>query len=274
MDKSDFRRRLVRDQANKTLDIYLQRVRKFGQTLPDTILPPPGTGAGAASNSPRMGTTQTDTSGWTGWAISSFTNKIAAASGQMQAPSNGESRVASPEPRPNSVPAMTATTKPAIPAVVARGLQPQIASTKSASANSFASSNASQADEDDFDTGWGDDGAAWGADDPEADPFAPQPSASTSASGTAFDDKGEPDFAGWIASQSKQKAKNPLPKGLAKAGALRPTIGEKANSTGNAVRKKSVVVPQRPKVASVAKPPPKPTPKEDDIDDDAWGEAW
>jgi SCY1-like protein 1 len=199
---------------------------------------------------------------------------MAAASGQMQTPSSDASRVVSPEPRPNSVPAMTATTKPVVHAVVARGPQPQIASIEPAPTNPWASSNASQADDDEFDTGWGDDGAAWGEEDPDADPFAPQPSKSTSTSAAAFDDKGEPDFAGWIASQSKQKAKNPLPKGLAKPSANRPTIGTKANSTGNSVAKKSVVVPQRPKIAPVAKVPPKHAPKEDDIDEDAWGEAW
>jgi SCY1-like protein 1 len=268
--------RLVRDQANKTLDIYLLRVRKYSQTLPETILPPPGATTGAASNAPRMGTAQTDTSGWAGWAISSFTNKMAAASGQMQAPpSSGESRVTSPEPRANSVPAITGTTKPSAPAIVARGLSPQIATAKAASSNPFASSNASQADEDDFDTGWGDDGAAWGEEDPDADPFAPQPSRSTSIATTTFDDKGEPDFAGWIAAQSTQKTKNPLPKGLAKTSAVasRPSIGTKSNSTGHPVAKKSAVA-ARPKVAPAAKAPPKPAPKEDDVDDDAWGEAW
>jgi SCY1-like protein 1 len=269
------RYRLVRDQANKTLDIYLQRVRKFAQTLPDTVLPPPGSTTGAASNAPRMGTTQADTSGWAGWAISSFTNKMAAASGQMQAPSNDESRVASPEPRANSVPAITGTTKPTAPIAAVKGLQPQIALAKATSSNPFASSNASQADDDDFDTGWNDDGAAWGEEDPDADPFAPQSSKPTSTTTTTFDDKGEPDFAGWIAAQSKQKTKNPLPKGLGKPSTVagRPTIGAKANSTGHPLAKKSAVA-ARPKVAPVAKAPLKPAPKEDDVDDDAWGEAW
>ncbi|KAG9560357.1 ARM repeat-containing protein, partial [Aureobasidium melanogenum] len=31
--------KIIRDQANKTLDLYLQRIRKYGQTLPDSVLP-------------------------------------------------------------------------------------------------------------------------------------------------------------------------------------------------------------------------------------------
>jgi SCY1-like protein 1 len=206
---------------------------------------------------------------WAGWAISSFTNKLATASGQMETPSNGESRVTSPEPRPSSVPPTAGSTRPT-PPVVARGLQPQLAATKAQSSNPFASSNASQADDDDFDTGWGDDGAAWANDADAADPFAAPVSQSATTDTTSFDDKGEPDFAGWIAAQSKQKAKNPLPKGLAKTSAAgsRPGLGVKANSTGNPVARKVVA---KPKI--VPKVTPKPEPKEDE-EDDAWGEAW
>lgn len=259
--------RLVRDQANKTFDIYLQRVRKHAQTLPDTILPPPGTTTSAGgANAPRMETPQAGAS-WAGWAISSFTNKLATASGQMESPSNGDSRVTSPEPRSASVPP-TASASHSTPSAVPRGLQPQLAASKAKSSNPFASSNVSQAEDDDFDTGWGDDTTGW--DDNADDPFTAPPSQPTGTATATFDDKGEPDFAGWIAAQSKQKAKNPLPKGLAKtsAAASRPGLGARASSTGNPATKKVVA---KPKV--VPKAVPKPEQKEDE-EDDAWGEAW
>jgi SCY1-like protein 1 len=215
-----------------------------------------------------METPQADAS-WTGWAISSFTNKLATASGQMETPSNGDSRVTSPEPRPNSVPPSAGASRPT-PLAVARGLQPQLAAAKDKSSNPFTSSNASQADDTELDTGWGDDGAGWDDDAGAADPFAAPPAQSNALDSTAFDDKGEPDFAGWIAAQSKQKAKNPLPKGLAKTSAAgsRPGLGAKANSTGNPGAKKVVAKPKIvPKVVAKAEP-------EEEEEDDAWGEAW
>lgn len=262
------RRRLIRDQANKTLDMYLARIRKYAETLPDTVQPPPGavTGSGAT---PRMGTPANDTSSWAGWAISSFTNKIATASGEMQAPpassSTEASRVTSPEPRASSVPPTSFTHKPKT--IPNTALKPTPFTN-----NPFAPPP--KADDEELDSGWGDDAAdAWGADEEVADPFAPTPSQSNTT--TTLDDGGEPDFAGWLEAQAeaKKKNKNILPKGLAKtsaAASVRPGM-QKSNSTGtpaNAVKR--TLPAARPKPVAVKKVEEKKVEEEDD----AWGEAW
>ena len=72
--------RLIRDQANKTLDLYIQRVRKFGANMADSVLPTEPSKADAPSA--RIGTSNDKS--WAGWAISSFTNKIAAADGEIE----------------------------------------------------------------------------------------------------------------------------------------------------------------------------------------------
>ncbi|RFU25317.1 hypothetical protein B7463_g11010, partial [Scytalidium lignicola] len=94
--------KLIRDQANKTIDIYLQRVRKFGSTMPDTALPPPSATDPTTSSTTKMSSAQpSDVASWTGWAISSFTNKVSAAVGEIQPNSNG---TATPETTSSSAP--------------------------------------------------------------------------------------------------------------------------------------------------------------------------
>ncbi|KEQ73422.1 ARM repeat-containing protein [Aureobasidium namibiae CBS 147.97] len=223
--------KIIRDQANKTLDLYLQRIRKYGQTLPDSVLPPP---EAAGSNAPRMSTPQPGSgSGWAGWAISSFTNKLATASGEIQ---------------PNSIPRVSSGLRNATPTM-------------------------SDVDQEDFGDDWGamdddNDGAAdaWG----EVTDSAP-PVASTKASAASFDDGGEPDFEGWLnaQAQAKTKAKNPLPKGLAKskpvsAAASKPAVIRTASASA-ATKAKPVAKPAPGKVV-------KPAPKEEEEED--WGSAW
>jgi len=72
--------KIIRVQASKTLEVFLQRVKSLTSSMPDSILPPP-TEQGN-TNIPRMGTTQQDES-WAGWAISSFTKKLNV-SGQIE----------------------------------------------------------------------------------------------------------------------------------------------------------------------------------------------
>lgn len=285
--------KMVRDQANKTLDIYMARIRKYSQTLPDTVQPLPGAASSAA---PRMGTTQSDSSSWAGWAISSFTNKLASASGQMQV-TNGAA--AANVPRPSSVPPPTASSKPSS-TTTTRGPQPQATLKPSSRSNPFASSDtalSSQASssrpsgEESFTNDWGSwdepaasnpvavandnpwDDAAWGdetqADD--LDPFAEQPKKNNAPGVTAmFDDKGEPDFAGWLEAQSQAKRKvgsgKALPRGLSKpGGGSRPALGGKSNSTGNA----SAIATKKAASAKTVAPSVE---KEDD--DEGWGDAW
>lgn len=251
-------------------------MQKYAATLPDTVLPPPSNAAASNGNTPRMGTPANEGASWAGWAISSFTNKLTAANGQMNVkPSANGSRVTSPEPRPNSVPAtMSGRSKPSTTApLVSSSLKPTTSSAlKPTASNPFAPSPSTDAnDDEDFDAGWGDadeDNAAdaWGA----ADPFSSPPAASASEPNALFDDKGEPDFSGWLNAQAdaKKKVKNPLPKGLAKtsAAAARPGLGAKSNSTGTAAVGKNVL-PVAKKKEEVKK----------DVmaeDDDAWGDAW
>jgi SCY1-like protein 1 len=94
--------RIVRDQASKTLDIYIQRVKRYSQSLPESALPPSSASGSSQKNAPRIGTTQTDTS-WAGWAISSFTNKLTAASGEIQSGKSSQSRPSSEPPPTHSM---------------------------------------------------------------------------------------------------------------------------------------------------------------------------
>lgn len=255
---------MIRDQANKTLNIYLDRVRKYGTTLPDSILPPPEV---AASNVPRMSTPQGGNS-WTGWAVSSFTNKLGTAIGEMQTaneskpsalersastpPTNGAPQQPLANPRPS--PASAAPSAPAVPKAPSN-----LRSHTSAPADD---------DEEDFGDGWGDmndDAAdAWA----DAETQQPTPTETPRASTSTFDDQGEPDFEGWLTAQAQAKSKpsRPLPKGLAKKTVpVRPIVSARSSAPQvvPAVKKPSVIQPTKP-VAKAAAPE----------DDEDWGDAW
>ncbi|KAF2471608.1 ARM repeat-containing protein [Lindgomyces ingoldianus] len=256
----------VRDQAQKTLDIYLARIRKYSQTLPDAALPSPSASS-ATTGAPRMGTPANDTS-WAGWAISSFTNKLTAASGDIQSGSNGQAT----QQRPSSVPPPT-TLKMEKPASLTS--KTGMALTRHGNTvPSIISPDTSTGfdDADDFGDDWGGFGDDNGVskDKEEEDPWAPTASMNTTT--TAFEDKGEPDFAGWLAaqSQSKQKAKNPLPKGLAKPSATkmtRPAVGARPNTTGATGARKVVTAPKKETPKAERK-------KAAEDEEEGWGDAW
>nr|POF16473.1 isoform 4 of n-terminal kinase-like protein [Quercus suber] len=264
--------KMIRDQATKTFNIYLDRVRKYGQTLPTSVLPAPES---ASAPDTRAGTPQPGNQ-WVGWAISSFTNKISTASGDIQPNSNGvlatplEQQRSTSTPPGNNAPRRplnhTAPSAPAVPRAPS-GLRD---STTAAS---------SEVEDEDFGSGWGE-----LDDDPAKDPWnqpatssetavAPPHSAKPSVSSVSYDDGGEPDFEGWLnaQAQAKSQSKRPLPKGLAKKAAVttKPAVA--------AARKTTV-----PPVAAKGKPavaPPPPTTKEAQVtdeeeDDDGWGDAW
>jgi SCY1-like protein 1 len=281
-------RRLIRDQANKTLDLYLQRIRKYGQTLPDSVLPPP---EAAGSNAPRMSTPQPGAgSGWAGWAISSFTNKLATASGEIQpnssaatAPTASSDRSSSTPPaNPSSSAAESLSAGRTRPTPTYSPSAPTVPRVSSGLRN--ATPAMSDVDQEDFGDDWGamDDGDgaadAWGeiADDGAADAWgeiadSAPPAVPTKASTAAFDDGGEPDFEGWLnaQAQAKTKAKNPLPKGLAKskpvsAAASNPSVVRSASS--------SVTTKAKPVAKPAPSKPVKPAAKEEDEED--WGSAW
>lgn len=97
----------------------------------------------------------------------------------------------------------------------------------------------------------------------------------------AFDDGGEPDFAGWLAAQSKSKSKKLLPKGLSKPSASqdstsRPMVGSRTTTTGSVGSgigaAKLASTTMKPKVVAPKKVDTKP--REVEIEDDGWGDAW
>jgi SCY1-like protein 1 len=269
--------KLIREQANKTMEAYLQRVRKFASSMPDTALPPPSAAETSNTTTPRMSTPQpSEAASWTGWAISSFTNKVSAAAGEIQANSNGS---AAPANRSNSAPLTNEVRRPAPGTASASALHRQAVATPPAlSTRTSTSSNAqdyfqdSNAAEDDMD--------AWG--DMEEEPFfdaasETTPKISTLSAANPFQDDGEPDFAGWLAAQQKKPgAGKPLPKGLAKpaANGSRPATAGRVASTGSvggAGAKKAAITAAKPKPVVAKKIDT--APKSAD-DDEGWGDGW
>ena len=223
---------------------------------------------------PRIGTPQNDT-GWAGWAISSFTNKLATASGDMQAkPTNAKG-----DARPSSAPAPMNMAKPAVASTVSQ-LHRQAVTGAPAPVLSRTTTDRffseAQDEDDEIDLAWGDTGD---------DSFFDAPFQSDAAIETPplvavskFDDGGEPDFEGWLKAQAGAKTKPPLPKGLSKASGF--TNGRqnavKNTTTGHAGSGSSAKkLAKTTKAASNAIVPKSidTKPKEPSGDDD-WGDAW
>lgn len=258
--------RMIRDQANKTLNIYLERVRKYSTTLPDSVLPPPDSQSAGAT---RVSTPQPGNQ-WMGWAISSFTNKLGTASGDIQPNSNG-ARPPTLERSSSTPPTNGAPVRPQGYPAPSAPVVPRVSSNLRSSTASPSMPEPDVEDED-FGDGWGDmdDEAtadavadAWGSEEP----ITSQPSTVTSKPSVNYDDGGEPDFEGWLNAQAaaKSKSKGALPKGLAKKtapAALKPAVSTnvstKAVGTGKAVAAKTVE-----------------TKKEVNVEEeDDWGDAW
>lgn len=247
MDKE----KMIRDQANKTIDTYLQKVRKAASGMPDTVLPPPQATDGQAA---RMGTPQPSGSGgWTGWAISSFTNKLSTAAGDMQT-ANG-SGAASPTPVRSPGPDVR---KPAAASASSLHRQaltsppPAIASgTSSPGASAVAEAFFADDNFDDVDDAWGEMG-----DDDEVIGASTRTTAQTKP--VPFDDGAEPDFAGWLAEQAQKKKPGggkTLPKGIAKSTTTKKPVSKPA---------------AKPMVAKKIDLKP----KETEEDNDGWGDGW
>ncbi|KAK3170993.1 hypothetical protein OEA41_003077 [Lepraria neglecta] len=257
------REKLVRDQANKCFDVYLQRIRKYGNSLPDTALPP-STTTSANGAVPRMGTPQNDNAGWAGWAISSFTNKLATASGDMQ------SKAAKPQfsknDRSSSMPPGANSSRPSTYASTLHRQAVTGTSTPAPTRTPPPEQSFSNPPEDDeeIDEAWGE-----MAEDDFFD--APSEHKPPPAPPVSFDDGGEPDFEGWLSAQAQAKSKAPLPKGLAKPSAPARTTTTGSVGSGAGAEKLA---------STIAKPKPPPAtkaistkPKEAAADDD-WGDAW
>ncbi|THD00061.1 hypothetical protein EYZ11_000513 [Aspergillus tanneri] len=256
--------KLIRDQANKTLDLYLQRVRKFSSTMADTMLPP-SSSPDTTKDAARM-ETPNDKS-WAGWAISSFTNKITAANGEIQPTANGGKPPVETEPaRSSSVPRAT---KPS--PLTKEALRPTAQPLGRSLSEQPVRVTKEEQDTDDVYDAWGamdddDDGQDQWKDE---DPFSPASttnsstglSAAPKAAPVPYDDGGEPDFAGWLAAQSKSK--KPLPKGLSKTTTTTTSVPRTA-SRNNA---------SKPKTATAHAKKIDTKPKDDEVDD-GWGDAW
>ncbi|OHW94429.1 scy1 protein kinase [Colletotrichum incanum] len=249
--------KVIRDQASKTMDVYMQKVRKAAASMPDSALPPQGA---EGPGGPRMSTPQPNeasASSWAGWAISSFTNKLSTAAGEMQT-SNG-SGVASPRPTPSPGPDAKRPTTSSASALHRQAVTspppPMSRTPSSVVADAFNPEPA-----DDGGDAWGDlaDDDAWG--EPTDSTKSSTAKKEIIASATPFDDGAEPDFAGWLAAQSQKKGSSskPLPKGLAKA------------STTAAKKPLAAKPAAKPVVAKKIDMKP----KQAEDDDDGWGDGW
>jgi len=302
--------KLIRDQAQKTVDIYIARIRKYAASMPDTALPPAGLAPGAGSGgTPRIGTPSANEAGWAGWAISSFTNKLASTSGTISsANANGGADTTT---RSSSVPPTTSSThKPPVPLASKPGI-PLHTTRSSATVPTIRSPDPAAAFNDadeDFDGDWGgfDDKdrastskAATGGfggfggedegreedddddDDPWGTPAVSKPS--TTSFHSPDKDDGEPDFAGWLAAQNQSKSNKAkmgakaLPKGLVKATAKKSVVGGGGGGGAGAGAKagtgvaaaRKVVQPPKKEVVKEKK-------KEKDGEDEVegWGDDW
>lgn len=189
------REKMIRVQAERTMSIYLERIKKYAQTLPDN------TSATQSEGSTRVSSPQ-PSGGVTGaavlgWAISSFTNKISTAAGEIQP--NG---TANPPPlvRSSSTPGLNGAGRPTaashLPSAPVVPRAPSGLRVSSSAANSDVPDN-----EDDFGN-WGDMDDDTATDAVDAWESAASVSAHQSnnlsaqkqSTTTPYDDGGEPDF--------------------------------------------------------------------------------
>lgn len=280
--------KLIRDQANKTIDVYLQRIRKAQHDMPETVIPPETAQPRMSTPQPAEAAASSSGSGavaaaWAGWAISSFTNKLSSAAGEMQPTGSG-----APSPVPSGLSTPTSTTTPKRPtsssasALHRQALKSPPPTASSSTGDSFFADPEPQEDDGDAwgDMGDMDDSAGagednWGASSetfsqPASSAAAAKRSVSSSSKPAPFGDDDEPDFAGWLAAQAEKK-KNPLaapktlPKGLAKSG-----TGTAKVAPTTTVVKKTLPISKKP--TPVKKIDTKP--KADADGDDGWGDGW
>jgi SCY1-like protein 1 len=294
--------KLIRDQASKTVDVYLAKIKKAAASMPDSVLPPEG--AASAAGGPRMSTpqpTESAAASWAGWAISSFTNKLSAAAGEIQ-PSSTPVNGTAPAKRPataSQTPSTSSATALHRQALKSPPPSAPLSSGKDSYFQDEPTTDANEPDDDGADA-WGDmddmidddndndndqGGASFFSDDnnnnhkptksattttsslPKKPTTSTSSSTPASVSATPFDDGSEPDFAGWLAAQAqKKKGGAALPKGLAKTGSAGGGgAGKKTTTTAvSAAAAKPKVV------ATAAKKKIDMKPKESE-EDDGWG---
>jgi len=247
--------------------------------MPDTVLPPPTAVEGSGSTVPRMSTPQaSEAASWAGWAISSFTNKMSAAAGEMQS-----AAVVPPSARPSSAPLASESRRTPGTASASSLHRQAVISPPPTSTRTSISSNAN----DYFQDPVGDEEIelddTWGEMDEEnfvdASSEVPKTQKSAPSATNPFDDGGEPDFAGWLAAQSQKKpGAKPLPKGLAKPSAqnARPGVVNRASSASAIGTNGAKVTTSAPKATSKPLVTKKIDTKPKDVnnDDDGWGDGW
>jgi len=228
--------------------------------MAESVIPP--TAAAEPNKSDARIGTSNDKS-WAGWAISSFTNKVAAADGEIE-PTSGTTKPAEAAiPRPASVPRpakSSPSTQLELPKETPRPPGHPLSRSQSDRPVPILHEQQPEDEGDDVFDAWG----AMDDDQNDDDPFtaavaSPNPSSpdpATKATAVPYDDGGEPDFAGWLAAKNSTKAKNPLPKGLGKSASTNSA------PTRNTVAKSKTVAPKKIDTK----------PKDEDVDD-AWG-AW
>lgn len=229
--------------------------------MTETAQPPT---APTESSKPETRNGTSNDKSWTGWAISSFTNKIATADGEIAPTAAARSKPAEPEPRPASVPRPAKSSPSAqlhLPKETLRPAAQPLGRSLSDRPAPVVHEEPEVDGDDVFD--------AWGAMDDEEedvdpftaavaspDPSSPDPNA-VKPSATPFDD-GEPDFAAWLTAKNQAKAKKPLPKGLSKATSTH-TIPSRAAIQPRATPTPAKKINTKPK---------------DEDEDDGWGDAW
>ncbi len=222
---------------------------------------------------PRMGTPQNDTPGWAGWAISSFTNKLATASGDMQ--SKAAKPLQAKSERSSSVPPAADSSRPPLSASASTLHRQTITGSSTPARVPTPTEQYFKnpiEDDEEIDEAWGE-----MAEDSFFDASAeakPNP-----APPISFDDGGEPDFEGWLKAQAQAKSRAPLPKGLAKPSANVTNISNgrqavtRTTTTGSvgagAGAKKLASTVAKPKSATTKAISTKPKEADDD-----WGDAW
>lgn len=285
--------KMVRDQASRTLEIFLGRIRKAAENMPDTTIKELS-GSSSNAQTPRMGTPQLggkDAGSWAGWAISSFTNKLSAAAGEIQAGTSSATvgtmptSERKPSPLPSRPAANASSSASALHRQAVNSPAPNSMSRNSSSvtvvASAFLPPEPINDINDTDDGGWADmddmEDMDDNLDDNKGDDISPAFSSSTAGkkkehlatpTNITSDDDGEPDFAGWLAAQAQKKnsgGSKPLPKGLSKSGD--GAAGKKTIASTSSARK-TVSTTKKPIVKKVDLKP------KDEVDDDGWGDGW
>lgn len=251
--------KIIRVQAQKTMDVFLARVKTLTANMPDSALPsvdangvPNSTSAAgaAAGGAPRMGTPQNDAS-WAGWAISSFTKKLGSVTGEIQAQGGTSASGV-------STPAAEESGTLEVPAQSTGGSRPGSSSLQRQTFGGTGSVNTSRGGlmvDDDGD----DDLDAWG--DMDDTPKVEEKKSTSGFGRTAAAAAATEDDV--ISSFVASKGKGRLPKGL----------GKKATTNTATVTGVGGAVKSRPVVSRAAKPAAKkvvPVKKVED-EGDAWG---